>query len=492
MARRKSRRQHGEGSIYQRKKDGRWVCELHLGYKPDGRPDRRYLYGDTSDEVIEKRRKFWQAQDDGFTPAKGRGRTVGEWLAHWLSNIVKAQVRESTWHKSYRPKVENYLIPGLNRILLKELDEDRVEKLYARLKADGLAPATILQIHAILSRALKIAAKRKLIPRNPCSFVAPARGDRAEIVPPERNEAAAILQAVATRWNGARWALALSVGPRQGEALGLTWPMLDLSDLDHATIRIAWELARVPWQHGCEDPKMCGDRLHKRPCPPDPADCPKVRPTGRRHVCQRPCPSRCSEHQAGQCPTWCPDDCVKHASTCKQRIGGGLVLTEPKSAKSKRTAALPRRMAELLNAHQTWQEAQRVGNPAWVGWGHDSQTCDRRPRARETVCPKCRKPTKRDALVFTQSNGTPIDGRRDWQEWTDLLAELGLPHYRPHDSRHFAATTALEEDVDVVVVQEMLGHATSAFTQSTYQHVRPKLQRQAADKIGGALWGSDT
>lgn len=482
------RRQHGEGSVYQRA-DGRWVCELHLGFRPDGKPDRRYLYGVTSEEVVEKRRKFWSAQDDGFTPAKGRGATAAEWLSHWLHNIVKREVRESTWNRSYRPKVEGRVIPGLGRrVLLKDLDETRIEEFYTRLQEDdGLAPATVLQIHRILSRALKIAAKRQLIPRNPCSFITVSLGDKPEIVPPERHEATSVLDAVLGRWNGARWALALSVGPRQGEALGLVWPMLDLDNLDQASVQIMWELVRVPWQHGCDDPHACGAERHQYPCPDD---CPKAqRKAGRRHTCKTPCPSNCGNRHPGKCPTFCDDDCTRHASTCQQRQGGGLMLTPPKSQKSRRTAALPRPVAELLLEHRTWQEAQRVANPAWTGWGHDSKTCDRRPRAREVVCPKCRKPTRKDALVFTQANGQPVDARRDWQEWSDLLAELGLPHYRPHDGRHFAATTALEEGVDVVVVQEMLGHATPAFTQATYQHVRPSLQRAAADKMGAALWG---
>lgn len=490
MARRKSRRQHGEGSIYQRKKDGRWVCELHLGYKPDGKPDRRYLYGDTPEAVIEERRKFWAAQDDGFTPTKGKGYTVAQWLKHWLYNIVKHEVRESTWVRSYKSKVENHLIPGVGRSWMKDDDlEQKIEAFYARMRAEGLAPSTILQTHRILSHAMKVAVKRRLIPRNPCEFVAPAAGDRAEVVPPERDEVALILSAIRGRWNGPRWAIALAVGTRQGETLGLSWPMLDLSDVDNATIRIGWEIIRLPWSHGCEDPHACGARRHRYPCPPEPADCQKAQRTaGRRHACVRPCPSRCSRHEAGRCPKFCAADCTKHASICTARTGGGLVLTEPKSKKSRRTAPIPRPLAEWLVEHQTWQAAQRVSNAAWIGWGHDSEQCDRRPRAREVVCPRCRKPVRKDLLVFAQPNGMPIDARRDWQEWADLLVELGMPHYRPHDGRHFTATTLLEEGADVRVAQELLGHATSAFTQAAYQHVKPTLLRGAADTMGSALW----
>lgn len=481
-----NRRQHGEGSIYQRS-DGRWVYELHLGYRPDGKPDRRYVYGKSVDDVMAKKQKLEAQLNDGYVPPKGKGDTVATWMTHWLYNIARSEIRESTWNRSYRSKVEKHIIPGLGRIRLRDLTEQHVEEFEAQLKKDGLAAASIIQIHRILSRALKIAVMRRLIPRNPCQFVSPPSSERAEPLPPERDEVSTILAAVADRRNGVRWALALAAGPRQGEALGLMWPCLNLDDLDHATMKIAWEVVRLPWQHGCEDPHACGAKYHRYPCPADPRDCRKAqRVSGKRHTCRRPCPPKCLEHDEGDCPSFCDPGCARHASRCPKRHGGGLRLTEPKSKKSRRTVSLPRPVAEMLAVHRTRQAVERPPRPLWQGWKHE---CDRRPKARELVCPKCRLPVRDDLLVFSQPDGSPIDSRRDWQEWADLLEELGLPHYRPHDGRHFTATTALEEGVDVIVVQEMLGHATAAFTQETYQHVRPRLQRDAADKIGGALFG---
>src|SRR5690606_4022682 len=157
------------------------------------------------------------------------------------------------------------------------------------------------------------------------------------------------------------------------------------------------------------------------------------------------------------------------------------------------TIPIPRPLAEWLSEHRTWQEAERSATPGWTGWGHDPKECARRPRAREVVCPACRLPLRKDLLVFAQKSGRPIDGRRDWQEWADLLAELGLAHYRVHDARHFAATTLLEEGADVVVAQQMLGHSTPAITPSTYQHARAGLAGwggPAGRAGGGALPGA--
>lgn len=485
MAKRTRRRQQGEGSVYKRKSDGRWVAELHLGYRPDGKPDRKYFYGSSPTEAMAKRREYIAAREAGFNPPKGKGWTTAAWLHHWLHKVAKNEVRESTWHKSYRKYTENHLIPNLPG-RLRDLDEAMLDELYAKLKRQGLSSSTIGQIHRILSRALKIAVQRGLIPRNPCQFTNPPKPAPYEPMPPEREEAAAILTAVREQRNGARWALALATGIRQGEALGLLWPMVDLSDLDNASIRIAWELVRLPWQHGCEDPHACGARRHRYPCP---ADCPKAA-ASRRHRCIRPCLPRCTAHAPGKCPRFCEPDCTKHAAICPQRHGGGLILTEPKSVKSRRVIPIPRQLAEWLAEHRVLQEAERATNPNWEGWGHDPAVCPRRPRPREVVCPACRLPSKRDLVVFAQMNGRPVDPSNDWDHWKALLAELGIPSYRVHDARHAAATTLLEEGVDGVIVQELLGHSSLKVTE-VYQRVRARLVREATERLGAVFWGND-
>jgi integrase len=60
---------------------------------------------------------------------------------------------------------------------------------------------------------------------------------------------------------------------------------------------------------------------------------------------------------------------------------------------------------------------------------------------------------------------------------------------RLHDGRHTAATLLLAEGVHPRVVMEVLGHAQMRTTTDTYSHVMPALGRDAADRMGSALWG---
>ena len=53
-----------------------------------------------------------------------------------------------------------------------------------------------------------------------------------------------------------------------------------------------------------------------------------------------------------------------------------------------------------------------------------------------------------DRLVFGRPDGRPVDSKADWQDWQNLLADLGLRHYRVHDLRHATATFLLEAGED--------------------------------------------
>ena len=91
-------------------------------------------------------------------------------------------------------------------------------------------------------------------------------------------------------------------------------------------------------------------------------------------------------------------------------------------------------------------------------------------------------------LVFAQPNGRPIERKSDWRSWKALLLEADVRVVRLHDGRHMAATLLLSEGVHPRVVMEVLGHAQMRTTTDTYSHVMPALGRDAADRMGSALW----
>lgn len=82
--------------------------------------------------------------------------------------------------------------------------------------------------------------------------------------------------------------------------------------------------------------------------------------------------------------------------------------------------------------------------------------------------------------AFADTDGGPIHPHVISQAFERIVARAGVPPFRFHDLRGTHATLLIKAGVPVKVVSERLGHATPAFTISTYQHVLPGMQADAA------------
>lgn len=229
-----TRSAYGESSIHQ-DAAGRWHGYVSMGLKREGQRDRRHVSAAKRAEVVRKVRALEQQRDSGVVQAAGRAPTVAEWLGHWLDTIAVRKVRASTL-QGYRGKVSSRIIPAVGHHRLDRLQPEHLEAWYLELEDEGLAPATILQLHRILSRALKVAMQRGKIARNVCSLVDAPSLRREEVVPFSAAEARALLAAARDLRNEARWSVALALGLRQGEALALRWEDIDL-DIGTLTVR---------------------------------------------------------------------------------------------------------------------------------------------------------------------------------------------------------------------------------------------------------------
>jgi len=235
----RGKRGNGEGSIY-RGADGRWRAVADLGWR-NGRRRRKYLAGRTRAEVAGKLRRVLEEQDAGVQISTGGyAPSLEAWLTHWLDNIAGRRLRPSTL-QTYRGYVRNRIVPNIGRHRLDRLQPEHLEQLYVQLHDAGLAAASVLQVHHILSRSLKVAMQRGTLQRNVATLVQAPSVTHEEIRPLSAADARAVLAAAEGQRNAARWSVALALGLRQGEALGLPW---DAVDLNSGTVAIRQALQR--------------------------------------------------------------------------------------------------------------------------------------------------------------------------------------------------------------------------------------------------------
>src|SRR5215475_8138169 len=171
------RRASGESTIH-KGSDGRRHGYVSMGTKTGGKRDRRHVSAPTRAAVVAKVRELQERRDAGVTATSGV-MTVAQWLDHWLDNIAVNRVRARTL-ESYRQLVRLHIKPAAGHHRLARLQPEHVEAMHAEIRAKGLASATVLRAHRVLSRALKIAEQRGRVTRNVTILVdAPSAGEPA-------------------------------------------------------------------------------------------------------------------------------------------------------------------------------------------------------------------------------------------------------------------------------------------------------------------------
>jgi integrase len=245
MTRRRARGA-GEGSIY-KLPTGRWAAALDLGPQ-DGKRRRRVLYGTSRRQVQERLTAALRDHQAGLEVRTDERETVGAYLERWLTDAVRPSVRPATYDR-YADIVRLHLIPALGAIRLTKLAPGQVQAMLNGKVAGGLAPRTAGHLRAVLRRALNVAIRHGLLQRNVATLIDLPRARPFEATFLAPDQAKQLLVAIRGDRLEALITVALALGLRQGEALGLRWQDVDTEagtlTVRHALQRIGGELKLV-------------------------------------------------------------------------------------------------------------------------------------------------------------------------------------------------------------------------------------------------------
>ncbi len=315
-----------------------------MRWRADGRPDRKYIRRKTRREVVQAQRRLEETRDRGDDIHSDKDTTLGWWAAHWLDELLPLAGRKAKTIDGYRSTLRAHVLPHLAGVKLSALTADVIRGRLIDMRLSGTSVTTVHATYRVLRSCLSAAVDSGRLAVHQAKKVKVEKPAEVEVEPLTVQDAVRILGVAAERRNGTRWSVALALGLRQGEALGLKWPDLDF-EMETMVVRRA--LRRETGRHGCQ----------------------------RDHVGQPTCWSK----RGGRCP---------------ERTRGGLVARTPKNNKS-RTIPLPPGLTSLLRAHKAAQATERLR--AGFLW-------------------------QEDGWVFATEFGAPIDPRRDWAEWKEVLA----------------------------------------------------------------------
>jgi integrase len=232
------RRGNGEGTIL-RRSDGRWAAAIILDDY-----SRKWIYGKTRRDVADRLTKIQRDIAEG-RPVINERLTVAEYMNRWLYEVAKQRTRPMTW-RGYEHLVRLHILPTIGRVRLAKLSPQHVHSLITRKTREGrLAPRTIQYMHSVLRAALNQAVRWRMIHYNAAAMVSAPRGSRQEpkVLTPEA--ARRLLDAARGDRLEALYSVALALGLRQGEALGLKWSDIDF---DTGTLRVRRASQRIPHQ----------------------------------------------------------------------------------------------------------------------------------------------------------------------------------------------------------------------------------------------------
>ncbi|WP_405703138.1 tyrosine-type recombinase/integrase [Streptomyces sp. NBC_00069] len=247
MAAQRKRNPNGAGTITQRK-DGRYQAAVYV-LQPDGTRARKFAYGKTWTECDAKRRELLAKVDQGV-PVPTRSAKLAEWLPYWLENIVRPHRKRTTYAK-YETHVRLYLVPLLGKKRLESLSVADVRRALVQLQKQTSA-ATAKESHRVLRTAIAAACREELVSRNVVSLVEPPKVQVREMLPWELDETLDFLTAARKDPLYPAFVLAIALGLRRGELVGLRWENVDL---DKREIRVRSQRQRVRGEAYEDDPK---------------------------------------------------------------------------------------------------------------------------------------------------------------------------------------------------------------------------------------------
>jgi integrase len=162
-------------------------------------------------------------------------RLLSSWLDEWLESI-ESSVSPSTYELN-RTAVTKWVVPRLGALRLSEVTPKHVQDFVRDLQKTGgrsggeLGPRSVRQAHQVLAKAFDRAVEWRLTPNNPArQGITLPKMEHRQMRPLDTSEVRRFLEVTEGDRLGPLWCLLVTTGLRRGEALGLRWHDVSLTN----------------------------------------------------------------------------------------------------------------------------------------------------------------------------------------------------------------------------------------------------------------------
>jgi integrase len=161
-------------------------------------------------------------------PACESKQSVGTFIFEWLGNEHVHSIAPTTLAR-YQGLLARYIDPTIGAVPIAQVGKEHVLKVLQHMALKNQSPRSQQQARALLSVALNAAVNKELLSHNPVKLTKNVGLNRKPISPLSQDEVRKLLHSTIGTFHHARLHVALLLGLRQGEVLGLTWADVDMA-----------------------------------------------------------------------------------------------------------------------------------------------------------------------------------------------------------------------------------------------------------------------
>ena len=246
----KIRRSNNEGSIFQRKSDGKWVGNITIGYDEKGQQKKKTVYGNSQTEVAKKLAEVsGRIKSNSYELVESK--SFGELMTDWLLVFKKSSVTGRTFEGIMR-NFKLHIEPQIGNMKIYDIDTFVIQKLINNLMDQNYSNNTIKKNKHLISQLFEYAIDNKWIAINPTLKVKirtrersiESKSEKYKALPPEIRTK--FLEALSKDDGNFIKPLCICLmfsGLRIGEALALKWQNIDF---ENKTLKIEQAITQIP------------------------------------------------------------------------------------------------------------------------------------------------------------------------------------------------------------------------------------------------------
>ena len=156
------RRDKGEGSIYFRESDKRWVAKI----RPDNSSKPKVFYGKTELEVKKKLREFKKdIAKNGYLEIQKI--TLQEYMDNWLYDVRVNDLKPKSFDR-LEVTLNNQIYKNIGDIQIASLEPSDIQKMINKLRDDGFSYSTIKKAYEAINARFKSGIACGEVIKNPC------------------------------------------------------------------------------------------------------------------------------------------------------------------------------------------------------------------------------------------------------------------------------------------------------------------------------------